>query len=90
MSVKHLKCENCDEVTTDTCPTCHEVPWCAECAGEVGSCVKCEPEPDLDALDDDEDFGEDEDEDDYSDLDDEFEDDEADDPKSWPAPERDE
>ena len=75
MSVSNLKCSECDAVTTDVCPECHETPLCTACIELVHECGGCD--------DFDEDVDEDEDEEE------EGEEEEEDEGGGWPAPERD-
>lgn len=44
MAIKELTCDECEKVTTDTCPECHNTPLCATCAEQFGTCDACEQE----------------------------------------------
>jgi hypothetical protein len=63
--MSNVQCSECDGLTLETCPTCHETPLCGTCRELVGECAECAP--------DDDDMA-----DDFDDLDDDDDDDEED------------
>lgn len=40
-----MRCSECEQLTTETCPECRKTPLCGHCQTEYGMCSDCGEDP---------------------------------------------